>query len=140
MLQFLRYDFPVRSMKKSVPASKSSDNPVRLQIKIRLNDGVIGPGKIELLTHLAEEGSITAAARKMSMNYRRAWHLINTLEIAIGVSIVETEIGGAGGGGARLTEFGTELVDRFQEMRANMEKVSVEFTDWLESSIHSASE
>ncbi len=126
-------------MKKSETTFQSTNHPVRLQIKMRLNDGVIGPGKIELLTYLAQEGSITAAARKMNMNYRRAWHLIHTLEMAIGISIVETEIGGAGGGGARLTDFGKELVERFQEMKANMETVSVEFTDWLESSIQTSS-
>jgi molybdate transport system regulatory protein len=42
----------------------------------------IGPGKAALLESIRETGSISAAARTMGMDYKRAWLLIDTLNRA----------------------------------------------------------
>jgi molybdate transport system regulatory protein len=39
----------------------------------------MGPGKAELIEHIAATGSISAAARAMGMSYRRAWQLVEAL-------------------------------------------------------------
>lgn len=109
-------------------------NPAVLRVKIKLGDAVIGPGKIMLLSLLEEEGGISAAARRMGLTYRRAWYLIDTVNQATGCAVVETSVGGPGGGGAKLTEFGCELVQRYQENMSRLDKESSEFLDWLDNS------
>ena len=51
-----------------------------LSLRINLDpDGRIGPGKIELLEQIAAFGSISAAARRMEMSYKRAWDLVEEM-------------------------------------------------------------
>ncbi|MDE1145845.1 MAG: winged helix-turn-helix domain-containing protein [Azospirillaceae bacterium] len=86
-----------------------------LSLRIRLDpDGRIGPGKIELLEKIAAFGSIAAAGRAMGMSYRRAWELVEELNTLFGSTVVERQIGGKQGGGARLTVLGLALISRFR--------------------------
>lgn len=73
-------------------------------------DRKLGPGKVRLLELVEETGSISAAARKMDMSYRRAWLLVEEINRLAGGVAVETSAGGSGGGGARLTALGRKLV------------------------------
>lgn len=76
----------------------------------------MGPGKAELVERIAETGSISAAARAMGMSYRRAWQLVEALNRDFEKPVVHTAIGGARGGGARVTPFGREVVAAFRRM------------------------
>ena len=76
----------------------------------------IGPGKAELLRLIEEMGSISAAAREMGMSYRRAWTLVETMNGAFREPLVEAAIGGRGGGGAQVTDFGREVLNRYRVM------------------------
>lgn len=88
-----------------------------LSIRIDLDpDGRIGPGKIELLEAIAREGSISAAGRAMEMSYRRAWDLVDETAKICGRAVVASQAGGRHGGGARLTEFGEELIARYRSI------------------------
>ena len=52
------------------------------QLRIRILFGeeiAMGPGKLSLLRAILGTGSISAAARQMSMSYRRAWLLVDTM-------------------------------------------------------------
>lgn len=89
--------------------------------KIRVLVGAvvaIGPGKADLLQAIGEHGSISAAARGMGMSYRRAWLLVEGINNAFKHPLVETLTGGDGGGGARLTETGKEVLRRYRAMEA----------------------
>ena len=89
----------------------------KLTLRIELGAaGAVGPGKIRLLEHVRETGSISAAGRAMDMSYRRAWLLIDALNRAFRQPVVTTQLGGKQGGGAALTEFGAELVAQYREM------------------------
>jgi molybdate transport system regulatory protein len=76
----------------------------------------IGPGKIRLLEHVRDTGSISAAGRAMDMSYRRAWLLIDRLNNAFREPVVATKLGGRAGGGAALTPFGAALIKNYREM------------------------
>jgi len=85
--------------------------------KIRILIGAvvaIGPGKANLLESVARTGSIAAAAREMAMSYRRAWLLVESMNAAFRRPLVETLTGGKGGGGARVTELGMEVLRRYR--------------------------
>ena len=76
----------------------------------------IGPGKAELLGLIDTTGSISAAAREMGMSYRRAWTLVETMNTTFRQTVVEAVSGGRGGGGARITEFGREVLACYRAM------------------------
>ncbi len=91
----------------------------RLKLTILLDSGAqIGPGKAALLQSVDATGSISAAARSMGMDYKRAWLLIDSLNRAFVVPVVERTTGGSGGGGAVLTSFGKDLLARYQRLDA----------------------
>lgn len=73
-----------------------------------------GSGRVQLLTLIAEYGSITQAAKAMKMSYKAAWDAIDGMNHIAGEPLVERLVGGKGGGGTRLTERGWQLVRNFR--------------------------
>jgi molybdate transport system regulatory protein len=97
-------------------AAKSTLRP---QIRIMFRKAIaMGPGKADLLQAIGETGSISAAARRMKMSYRRAWLLVDTMNQCFDGPLVETATGGNRGGGAQITELGKEVLRRYREMDA----------------------
>ncbi len=93
----------------------------RLKLTIVLDSGArFGPGKAALLESIRDTGSISAAARGMGMSYKRAWMLIDSINQAFEAPAVEAATGGHGGGGARLTPFGLDLLVRYRRMEARV--------------------
>lgn len=82
---------------------------------------VIGPGKADLLDAINRTGSIRAAAEELGMSYMRAWTLVRTMNAAFRSPLVEKERGGAGQGGATLTERGTRVLRLYQQMQKKAE-------------------
>lgn len=72
--------------------------------------------RVELLQAIDREGSISAAAEAMNIQYRLAWQRVHEMEERLGVTLVHTTTGGAGGGGSTLTPAAHELVARFLAM------------------------
>lgn len=77
---------------------------------------MIGPGKVALLGHIRDTGSIAAAGRQMGMSYKRAWMLVEELNAAFFPPLVTSARGGPGGGGAQLTDTGVEVLRLYQEV------------------------
>ena len=108
---------PMRRGRKTAASSPSDDAGFRpgLTIRVDLGDhGSLGPGKIALLELISKHGSITSAGRKMGMSYRRAWLLVDEINHMFREPLVETQMGGTGGGGARLTKLGRDVVGRYR--------------------------
>jgi|SRR5271166_2315845 len=96
----------------------------RLRLTFILDSGArIGPGKAALLENIHSTGSISAAARAMGMDYKRAWLLLNSINQAFRVPAVERLTGGHGGGGATLTPFGLDLLKRYRRLEAQAAKL-----------------
>lgn len=66
--------------------------------------------RIDILRLIAAGGSISQAARDAGVSYKAAWQAIDTLTNLAGVTLVEREVGGSGGGGARVTASGLQLL------------------------------
>lgn len=93
------------------------DHPLRVRLRLmRGREIVMGPGKAELLALIDETGSISAAGKRMGMSYKRAWMLVEAMNAAYAAPLVETARGGAGKGGAALTELGARLLSAFQRL------------------------
>jgi molybdate transport system regulatory protein len=87
--------------------------PSNTRLTLRVDFGSkrsIGPGKIRLLEEIGKGGSISQAGRALGMSYRRAWLLIDDLNRSFRQAVVQAKTGGSQGGGAVLTEFGSQLV------------------------------
>ena len=73
-----------------------------------------GPGRIALLAQIAEQGSITHAAKAVKMSYKAAWDAIDAMNNLAGEPLVQRMAGGKGGGGTVLTQRGMQLVQNFR--------------------------
>jgi molybdate transport system regulatory protein len=111
---------PSRSRETGLPQA-------RVSIRLDLPSGArVGPGKIVLLEEIGRHGSISAAGRALRMSYRRAWELVEDLNRHLGTPVVAAMTGGAGGGGARLTEAGEALVAAYRAIEAATGAVAAE--------------
>lgn len=88
-------------MKKAAPAAPSFDSALNHEPADK---------RIEILRLTGESGSISQAAREAGVSYKAAWQAIDTLTNLAGVVLVERAVGGAGGGGAKITEAGLHLL------------------------------
>jgi len=69
----------------------------------------------------------------MDMSYRRAWLLVDALNHMFRQPVIESQRGGKQGGGAALTAFGAELLDRYRGMEKRMNDALRADIDWLEA-------
>ncbi len=110
---------PRRRGEREAPGT--GDDPRQATLTIRIDFGVfgsLGPGKIALLELISQHGSISAAGKAMGMSYRRAWMLVDAINQIFREPLVDKQTGGPGGGGARLTDLGREVVSRYRAIEA----------------------
>lgn len=76
------------------------------------------PQRIALLQHIAEQGSITRAAKSAGLSYKAAWDAIDELNNLAQKPLVQRNVGGKGGGGAQLTTEGERVLRLYQRLQA----------------------
>jgi len=107
---------------------------IKLAVYLGEEKHKIGPGKVRLLEAIEECGSISAAARSMGMAYRHAWAFVDELNRCFTNPVVAVSIGGRDGGGAKLTPWGRELIERFHSMeKATRRAISRNLDSLLDS-------
>jgi molybdate transport system regulatory protein len=105
-------------------------------IRIDFDIGVrLGPGKAQLMELIDEHGSIRAAGASIGMSYRRAWLLADEINRMFREPSIFTRHGGKSGGGAGLTEFGQEMLNRYRRVEAAMRAAAEDDLDWLSGRI-----
>ena len=96
---------------------------IKSRIWIEANGEILlGKGRVSLLKAIEETGSLSKAARSLSMSYKKAWNLINDVNIRAQKPVVKMSIGGKGGGGAILTQYGKSLINAFESINENCYK------------------
>ena len=104
----------------------------RIRVSIVFESGArIGPGKVALLESIRDTGSISAAARHMGMSYKRAWVLLDSINQAFTAPVVTAMPGGPGGGGAVLTPFGAEVLERYRRIHERAAAVAADDVEAL---------
>jgi len=105
-----------------------------LNVRFRVDFGPkcsVGIGKIELLESIATCGSLSEAARRMHMSYRRAWLLLADLNTSFDEPVALTSTGGRGGGGVVLTPLGERLVAGYRNMESALQPLAdIHLTDF----------
>jgi len=88
---------------------------LELKYKIWFEDGgkVFGKGPQSLLIGVRKTGSLMEAAKQLNMSYNKAFTLIKSIEKRLGYKLIEGKVGGAGGGGSRLTAEAEKLLDAY---------------------------
>jgi molybdate transport repressor ModE-like protein len=94
----------------------------RIKLWLEGPDGrlVMSDYRVRLLELVAETGSLAEAASTMKLSYRRAWGKIKELEENLGIPLVESRVGGRGGGRSALTAEGTAIVQAFRRFREHL--------------------
>ena len=82
--------------------------------------------RVRLLELVAESGSLAHAATVLGLSYRRAWGKVKEIEANLGMALVQSAIGGAGGGHTTLTPQGQELVAAYRRYQARLERAMAE--------------
>jgi molybdate transport system regulatory protein len=84
---------------------------MRAHLEVETGGGAtLGNARIRLLEAVDKLGSISKAARQVPMSYKTAWDALDHLDNLADQPVIERSIGGAGGGGTRLTDYGRKLV------------------------------
>ena len=111
----------------------------RVLLRLYLSpDRPLGPGKVEILESIRDGGSISEAARGMKMSYRSAWLLVDSMNALFRKRVVDTTLGGRGGGSATLTEFGADVIRRFRAMERATRRAIAKDLAVLEESLRSS--
>jgi molybdate transport system regulatory protein len=76
-----------------------------------------GPGRVELLERIEETGSINKAAKQMCMSYKKAWEMINAMNLQASKPFVVTQTGGEKGGGSFITTEAKEFIAYHRQLR-----------------------
>lgn len=83
--------------------------------------------RLDVLRHVAAGCSISQAARQVGISYKAAWQAIDTLSNLSGAPLVERTVGGVGGGGARITADGLQLLALAAELARARQQVLARF-------------
>lgn len=110
----------------------------KLRLRILFEGAMLGPGKAELLARIDKTGSIAAAGRQMGMSYKRAWMLVEEMNAAFQNPLVTSTRGGPGGGGARLTDTGFEVLRLYHGIVATALNAAADNIATLESMLRQA--
>lgn len=88
----------------------------RIWLEATDNERFMGIGRLELLQHIKQTGSINQAAKAMGMSYKRAWDLVQSMNTLASSPLVVTQTGGSTGGGAVISEEGEKYLTYFQAL------------------------
>lgn len=93
---------------------------IKSRIWIESQDNVLlGEGRVRLLKEIQKAGSLSKAAKSLNISYKKAWQLLDSVNKSAKKPVTINSIGGKGGGGAQLTEYGQSLINAFDEINKN---------------------
>lgn len=85
-------------------------------------EAIVDEQLASLLRAIKRHGSLLAATRALGIPYSRAWEALSKAERILGGRLVETWRGGAGRGGARLTELAERILELYSNAEARLER------------------
>ncbi|WP_265821007.1 winged helix-turn-helix domain-containing protein [Geovibrio ferrireducens] len=92
----------------------------------------LGLGKIHFLELIKQHGSMSKAASILNMSYSKAWGIVDSMNTLAKKPLVVKKTGGAGGGGAELTEEGERVLELYWEFSRNFELFLLEQREVIE--------
>ncbi|AXX87703.1 winged helix-turn-helix domain-containing protein [Malaciobacter marinus] len=101
---------------------------MKVKIKVWIEDDeenlIFGSGKTEVLENIDNTGSIAEAAKKVGMNYKKAWTHIKILEKHIEEDLVLRFKGRGENSGTTLTPKAREVIQTYKILEHDIKKYS----------------
>lgn len=92
----------------------------------------LGEGRVRLLKEIKETGSISEAAKRMNMSYKKAWNLVQSMNKQSKEPMVTRTVGGKDGGGSIVTDVAEHWITVFNSINITSEKqLKTEFSQIL---------
>lgn len=109
---------------RNKPSTKKGRTKAGLKLWIATETGCVlfGEGRKRLLEAIEKYGSLSQAAKKLAISYRKAWGDLKKTEERLGFHIINRTRGGSGGGFSGLTDEGIELLNSYREFKKEAEK------------------
>ncbi len=101
----------------STTAHLSLKMEVRSKLWIEVDGrAVLSDHRAAILEGIERTGSLAKAAEELKVPYRTAWQRLKESEEILGLRLVQTQSGGADGGGSALTPLARDLLSRYREL------------------------
>lgn len=105
------------------PANASSFHiKTKIWIESDQHELLFGKGKTEILELIEADGSITKAAEKMGLSYKKAWSHIKILQRNVADELVLPQKGAGRTGGTTLTPKARELINNYRQLQHDIEQ------------------
>lgn len=75
-----------------------------------------------MLEDVERTGSISGAAERLGMNYKKTWSHVQILQKSFDKPLVETQKGGGERGGTTLSSEAYELMEAYRTLQADIEE------------------
>ena len=115
----------VSMVNKMKPRQIAARENLLLNYKIWLSsitgDGLLEGSTWELLRSINKEDSISKAAKKTGISYRKAWGDLKKAEELLGYAIVTKKRGGQDGGSTTLTEKAQKLLEAYAALQSKLD-------------------
>ena len=99
---------------------------MQAKVKVWIEDDadnlIFGGGKTQILELIDQTGSISEAAKKVGMNYKKAWSHIQILQEFLEDELVISSKGGKGQGGTVLTPKAKEIMQTYKTLQDDIRK------------------
>ena len=100
----------------------------RLEVRSKLwieahGKAVLSEYRAAILEGIERTGSLARAAEELGVPYRTAWQRLKESEEVLGLRLVESQSGGADGGGSVLTPAARELLRRYRLMSRGIDRL-----------------
>jgi molybdate transport system regulatory protein len=96
------------------------NNHMQPYLRVNVLEGnrlVFGDPEMQLLHAIAREGTLSDGAASLGLSYRVAWGKLRAVEGRLGAQLLETTVGGSGGGSTRLTPTAERIVAQYSAFR-----------------------
>lgn len=102
------------------PAGPSLTGHLSLQTPL---GGVLTDQRVRLLEAIDRVGSLNRAAKEVPLSYKAAWDALDSMNTLAPEPLVLRSVGGAGGGGTRLTDYARQLIHLYRAMQSSQQDV-----------------
>ncbi len=101
----------------------------RSKLWLEHEDGsyVMGPRTARLLQAIDHLGSLKQAAQEADFSYRAAWNRLRRVEKVLGYALVESSVGGPGGGSSELSSKGKTFLAAFLRLEQQSKRLESSF-------------
>ncbi len=99
-----------------MPLAKNHTLACKVWIEYK-GETIIGKGGADILDAIQKEQSISKASKTLGMSYRYVWNYLKDTQKILATPLVDTYKGGkSGGGGAKLTQTGQDLLAEYRQV------------------------